>query len=96
MSNPKIDTPFLRSLGVHGVELNLKRVVASVYGDRGVDRRTEAQKAREPGFYWVKFKGDWYVDQWTGSEWLTHGQEETWREDVGEIGPRIEPPEDVG
>ncbi|WP_395443586.1 hypothetical protein [Caulobacter sp. UC70_42] len=66
-----------------------------LYGDDNpyVERRTPEQIAREPGFYWVKFDGEWSVDQWTGREWLMVGSEETTSADVGEIGPRVEPPQ---
>ena len=65
-----------------------------LYGDTGKGHEmTEAQKAREPGYYWVKFQGEWNIEEWRHGEWLITGSEETTREDVGEIGPRVEPPE---
>lgn len=67
---------------------------AMIHGDTGGARElTDAQKAREPGFYWVKFQDEWSVEEWRGGEWLMTGTEETTREDVGEIGPRVEPPQ---
>lgn len=38
----------------------------------------------------------WSVEEWTGREWLMTGSEVETREDVGVIGPRIEPPEVKG
>lgn len=28
---------------------------------------------REPGFYWVKWSGEWEVCEWTGKNWLLPG-----------------------
>lgn len=39
-----------------GFEAMMKtQMTEALYGGPQVDRRTDAQKARTPGYYWVKF-----------------------------------------
>jgi len=46
---------------------------------------------REPGFYWVKWIGDWEVAQWYQGAWLIAGLDDDFKDSaVGEIGERVE------
>jgi hypothetical protein len=50
-------------------------------------------EARERGFYWVKYKGEWEVAVWYAGSWgLTETSVPYDGEEFDEIGPRIEPP----
>lgn len=45
---------------------------------------------REPGYYWVRYFGDWVVSEWNGEHWLITGSGLLSRsdEDMDEIDER--------
>lgn len=75
-------------------------VVRVLYADDEpkVERRTPAQIAREPGFYWVKDDdtrwtvGQWRVSKWDGRSWFDIGHDDSDGEDPPHIGPRLQEP----
>jgi hypothetical protein len=48
---------------------------------------------RRPGFYWVRFTWGWEPAQWTGTDWLRAGIEESWNDQVVEVGPELVKPD---
>jgi hypothetical protein len=47
---------------------------------------------RDPGFYWVKFRGsDWFPAEWKWGKWF-YGNESLENDQPHEVGPFIVPP----
>jgi hypothetical protein len=71
-----------------------------LYADRSppIERRTPAQIARDPGFYWVKDDdtrwtvGQWRVSEWDGRAWYAIGHDDSDDYDPPHIGPRLQEP----
>ncbi len=48
---------------------------------------------REPGFYWVRYRGNWMVAEWACDVWFFAGRDDDADEsELEEVGQRIEPP----
>ncbi|EHL99358.1 hypothetical protein HMPREF9946_03120 [Acetobacteraceae bacterium AT-5844] len=62
---------------------------------------TEAERVREPGFYWLWDEDlGWVVGQWSHGTaigaWLLTGNEDRWTDHhFDTIGPRVEPPQET-
>lgn len=39
-------------------------------------------KDRQPGYYWVKFKGTWVISEYTGYYWELTGREDGYYDDA--------------
>ena len=47
---------------------------------------------RENGFYFVKYDGNWDIAKWDDDLWIFFGREQSWSEDITEVGSKIELP----
>lgn len=49
-----------------------------------------------PGYYWIRYQGDWWVAEWTGDRWLIFGASEACDSgEIEQVGPQINPPSDL-
>lgn len=92
MPDPK---PHSRTIDLEGAEAAVKRLMGDVlYGGPGVGQRTEAQKAREPGFYWCSYGDGWFVAEWQShGMWAYAGTDDDGGDDPDVVGERLTPPD---
>ena len=53
-------------------------------------RDRQVKQVREPGYYWLKYKGEWMVGRWDSYKWaLPRIGIYKYQSDIDDVGERI-------